>query len=96
MSPLQPIERLLSAGPSGLVDLIGGGSRLMVVDVTAVVELLAGINRSRFMVQGCLKVLAPVGVLHRGRREVLVGGVVIADSAVLEFGHGIGPRRVGL
>jgi hypothetical protein len=35
-------------------------------------------------------------VLHRGRREVLVGGVVVADTAVLEFGHGIGPRRVGL
>jgi hypothetical protein len=42
------------------------------------------------MAQGCVVVLAAIGVVNGLRAGLFVGGVVVADAAVLKFGHGMG------
>jgi len=51
---------------------------------------------SSLVPQGGFVVLTAVGVVNGLGAGLLVGCVVVADAAVLEFGHGHGPRRVGL
>jgi hypothetical protein len=58
--------------------------------VTAVLQFHLGIHRSGLMAEWGVVVLTAVGVIHGLGAGLLVAGVVVADAAVLKFGHGMG------
>jgi hypothetical protein len=59
----------------------------VVVSVASVLQLHFSVHRGSFMAQGCVVVLAAIGVVNGLRARLFVGGVVVADAAVLKFGH---------
>jgi len=61
-----------------------------VVVLAAVLQFHLGVHRCGFVARGGAVVLAAVGVVHGLVAELFVLGVVVADAAILKFGHGLG------
>ena len=79
---------------SALFHLLGGFGLAVVVGMAAVLKLNVGIHRCGFVTKGGYVVVTAIGVVNGLSAGLFMGGVVVADAAVLKFGHGVGPRRV--